>query len=587
MSASTGQISYAIWNPPSAEFPIRYSLALFREIDFFAGDGYRRIPHGGLEVGAVLYGQGEPAGLTIRAYQPIECQHSFGPSFTLSAFDLEQLGKQIARPFITEAGEELEVVGWLISNCRSDLVLTEQEGRIFDEHFPGPRQVTLLVKPEKLKPTRYGFLARPRRGGLLDKACRDPFILPLSTKGGATEVREVREETFALPASGLPTAVVLPEIPAREIQPDKVDPPPPAPAPVVSAPVTPTQSEALAPTSASAPRPEELYARADAVAEPDWKPVFPCVPSPTPVPKPAEPEVTEPPALQAPVTTRSIEPTPLTPVPSVPDVRDQPSSAVATDSPAPLPAGAPSDESALPPANVVEAIEPPAAASPKLPGETTEDLTRSNREGAAERSPLSIYPRSRSGSRRQLDLEASQSEREESIEQTTESRRARKVSSPARELALGAAVLAVLAAAAIWTYLRLPAQLIPLNADVQPGQVVVTWAPELTKNAGRCAITTWIDGQPTLQALSADEKSEGKAIIQTNSSDVTIQLSAPRWYTERTGQIRVLRVVPSAPPSAAVLLKPSRRAFGPPQSDNPAPPLTGKPADPVPQRLPE
>ena len=62
MSASPTPGSYAFWNPPSAPFPIRYWLTLFREIDFFVGDGYRRIPHGGLEVGAVLYGHEEPWG---------------------------------------------------------------------------------------------------------------------------------------------------------------------------------------------------------------------------------------------------------------------------------------------------------------------------------------------------------------------------------------------------------------------------------------------------------------------------------------------------------------------------------------------
>ncbi|MGA7413509.1 MAG: hypothetical protein WBW33_23750, partial [Bryobacteraceae bacterium] len=84
MNATPTPVTYTVWNPPGALFPIRYSLALFREIEFFVGEGYRRIPHGGLEVGAVLYGHGEPAEVTIQAFRPIESQHSFGPSFTLS-----------------------------------------------------------------------------------------------------------------------------------------------------------------------------------------------------------------------------------------------------------------------------------------------------------------------------------------------------------------------------------------------------------------------------------------------------------------------------------------------------------------------
>ncbi len=66
MSATPTTVSYTIWSPPGALYPIRYPLALFREIDFFVGEGYRRIPHGGLEVGAVLYGHGVPSGTTVR-----------------------------------------------------------------------------------------------------------------------------------------------------------------------------------------------------------------------------------------------------------------------------------------------------------------------------------------------------------------------------------------------------------------------------------------------------------------------------------------------------------------------------------------
>ena len=122
------------------------------------------------------------------------------------------------------------MVGWVISNCRSELVLTEQETRIYDEYFPGPRQVTLLAKPEKFKPTRYGFLARPRRGGLLERACRDSFILPLSAKGDATAARETPEETPASPAFVPPAVAADPEISAREVQPLTPAPPPPVPA---------------------------------------------------------------------------------------------------------------------------------------------------------------------------------------------------------------------------------------------------------------------------------------------------------------------------------------------------------------------
>jgi hypothetical protein len=556
MNATPSPVAYTVWTPPGALFPIRYSLALFREIEFFVGEGYRRIPHGGLEVGAVLYGHGEPAELTLHAFRPIESQHSFGPSFTLSPSDLEQLGKQAAKPLITESGEELEAVGWLISNCRSDLVLTEQESRIYDEYFPGPRQVTLLAKPEKFKPTRYGFLARPPRGGLVEKACRDSFILPLSMKGEATTVRESLEET---------------PVPAR-----------PAPAPLLATPVmsTPASPPAavLAAVAEVAPTPaldSSLHSDiptelAHSLPEPVVKPVIPGPPLPTPPLKPPavrEPRPTLPPQTVA----------PASPAEQALVVSADPLLTEAKDSSAPLAAGTPSQVSPSQAANA-------AATSANLPAGTTENVTRSVRERTPEKPPESLYPARSSILMLQSEPQATKTLPEGPTERLRERRQPASASSW-RQVGLGVAILAILAAAAIWTYLRLPAPPIPLNAEIQPGQVVVTWSPELTKSADRCAITTWINGQPSSQALSADEQSEGEVTIQTSSPDATIQLHAQHWYQERTGQIRVFRIIPPPPPP--VVPKPVRRVFALPQGASPVPPIVGRPADPAPQTPPQ
>ena len=374
MSATPSPVTYTVWSPPGALFPIRYLLALFREIDFFVGEGYRRISHGGLEVGAVLYGHGEPAELTLQAFRPIESQHSFGPSFTLSPSDLEQLGKQIAKPLITEAGEELEVVGWLISNCRSDLVLTEQESRIYDAYFPGPRQVTLLAKPEKLKPTRYGFLSRPPRGGLLEKTCRDSFILPLSTKGEATAVRETLEETPVSPAPPPPA--------------------PPPPTPVMSAPVSLPPPAVLAsvaevapaPAPDSTPRHDVQAEGAHSLPEPDVKPVIASPAVPPSLSKPPEPRV---PLARPALPPQSVPP--AAPAAHALAVSAGPLLTEAKDSVAPLAASAPLEVSPPPAANA-------GATAANLPAATTENVTRSVRERTAERTTADPYPARRPSS---------------------------------------------------------------------------------------------------------------------------------------------------------------------------------------------
>lgn len=220
MTAGASPISFGLWNPAGAAFPIKYSLPLLHEIEFFVSDAYRRISYGGLEVGGLLYGAMENDGPTLLAYQPIECQHQLGPSFTLSESDVEALRLQVAKPFDHELHGQLMLAGWFISHCRSDLKLTAREFELFDELFPGPRQITMLVKPEKVKPTRYGFLVRPRQAKLTDPLCYDPFILPLTTRQKDQTVASA-PASVPMPVTRIPTgeapAMHLSESAAREV----------------------------------------------------------------------------------------------------------------------------------------------------------------------------------------------------------------------------------------------------------------------------------------------------------------------------------------------------------------------------------
>jgi hypothetical protein len=86
MSSVEGQ--YAIWIDPETSHAVKYSLPLFHDLDFQVNEAYRRIPHGGVEIGGVLYGRFEPKGVIIEALRPIDCEHASGPSFLLSEKDL-------------------------------------------------------------------------------------------------------------------------------------------------------------------------------------------------------------------------------------------------------------------------------------------------------------------------------------------------------------------------------------------------------------------------------------------------------------------------------------------------------------------
>ncbi len=162
----------------------RISLGLFHEIDFQVNEGYRRIPHGGVETGGLLFGRIEGKGTRIEAFRPIECEHASGPSFVLSERDLTALGTQLAAAEKDPELEGLQVVGWFVAHTRSPMRMNERESVLFDQLFPGAGRITLLIRPERFQPTRFGFLVRDAEGRVAGDATEQAIILPLPGRAG-------------------------------------------------------------------------------------------------------------------------------------------------------------------------------------------------------------------------------------------------------------------------------------------------------------------------------------------------------------------------------------------------------------------
>ncbi len=174
---------YGTWSAQRDSLRVEYSLPLFHEIDFAVSESYRRIPHGGIEMGGLLFGRAEPGRVRIDLFRPIHCEHALGPSFKLSDADLATLRAQVENAHADSELRDLQLVGWFISHTRSGLVMNEAELRIFNEVLPGEGKLTVLIKPEKFKPTLFAFLARTSAGDLTEEGAENPVLLPLSGRG--------------------------------------------------------------------------------------------------------------------------------------------------------------------------------------------------------------------------------------------------------------------------------------------------------------------------------------------------------------------------------------------------------------------
>jgi hypothetical protein len=178
-AATEARNDYAFWAIPGAAATVTYSLPLFHEIDFAVNEGYRKIPHGGIEEGGLLFGVLDEKGVRVDAFRPIACEHASGPSFLLSDRDLEVLHSQIENAASDPELAGLHVVGWFLAHTRSPLTLTDREADLCDNFFAHAGMLTVLVKPERFQPTRFGFLVRRKDGSLPRDGAANAIILPL------------------------------------------------------------------------------------------------------------------------------------------------------------------------------------------------------------------------------------------------------------------------------------------------------------------------------------------------------------------------------------------------------------------------
>lgn len=265
MNPADSETNYAYWTDPGNRFSVTYSLGVFHEIDFQASEGFRRIPHGGIETGGLLFGylkqEGSQLSVQIEAFRPIECEHASGPSFNLSERDIAALREQIVASASDPEIEGMQVLGWFVAHTRSALEMNDRESALFGELFPGPGRLLLVVKPERFQATRFAFIMRDADGRVERDGTSNAVILPLPGRAN---------RSAAGPAASIPAPVSAPAAPR----------PVPPPLPAVSSP-TPPPVEAPAPSfwrdvpvpagrpepvvRIEEPRPEELEDRSRAV----------------------------------------------------------------------------------------------------------------------------------------------------------------------------------------------------------------------------------------------------------------------------------------------------------------------------------
>jgi len=199
MTGTDAESTFSTWSVPACPFRIEYAPAVLDEIRQAAVEGYHSVPHGGVETGGILFGTHEKDVVRIKAWRPIACGYSRGPSFLLSEKDEAALKSALKLWRSDRQLDGIEPVGWYRSHTRSEILLADSDLTFYNRFFAQPWQVTLIVRPASFAPTRAGFFFREAGGGIHTENSHAEFVLkPLLI------ARAVMEEEPAPPANAPP-----------------------------------------------------------------------------------------------------------------------------------------------------------------------------------------------------------------------------------------------------------------------------------------------------------------------------------------------------------------------------------------------
>lgn len=135
---------YYLWSLEGKPVSVHLSLDVVHELQPFAlhSAGDRPLEHGGVLLGRVRQ-VNDCYIVSVDAAEVVECQHTRGASWNLSARDKQALLRRIRRQH-----GSLSVVGWFRTHTRQGLYLDQHDFNLFTEFFAHPSSVSLVVRPQ-------------------------------------------------------------------------------------------------------------------------------------------------------------------------------------------------------------------------------------------------------------------------------------------------------------------------------------------------------------------------------------------------------------------------------------------------------
>lgn len=193
---------YYVWQVAGKSIAVRLNLDLVDALLQEVMSGFGAVPRRGAEVGGILLGsvkEDHGTVIVIDGFERVPCEYRSGPSFTLSEPELQRLRTTI-EAWKPSPGRKSHVVGYFRSHTRDGMGLSPEDIQIFNDYFPQPNAVALLVKPFATKASQAGFFFREGAAFRTESSYLE-FPFRRRELGGSPTVRK---ERGAIPALAQP-----------------------------------------------------------------------------------------------------------------------------------------------------------------------------------------------------------------------------------------------------------------------------------------------------------------------------------------------------------------------------------------------
>jgi hypothetical protein len=225
---TANKIPFYTWQPPQKPITIQLHFDVVDRLLLDVMKGFGAVPRRGAEVGGFLLGMRQQSGdhLTVEIvdFESIPCEHAEGPSFVLSANDLQLWDDAISR---LQAGPR-QIVGYYRSHTRDGLHLAAEDLNLLDGYFPDHDLVSLIVKPYATRASVAGFFFWEGESLRRDS----PYLeFPFRRKelGGGVSPLDRAATAARFGQQSRPTAPPAAPAPETPLLTPAIDPLPPAP----------------------------------------------------------------------------------------------------------------------------------------------------------------------------------------------------------------------------------------------------------------------------------------------------------------------------------------------------------------------